>query len=52
MPFSVIKRGEYFYVKNDKTGKVGSNKFKSKDNALKQKRNRERFIKMIKGQTK
>jgi len=48
MPFKTIKRGNYFYVKNTKTGKVGSNKFKSKVNADKQVKNRERFIKMLK----
>lgn len=47
MVFSVIKRGNYFYVKNNKTGKVGSNKFKLKENAEIQRRNRERFIKTI-----
>ena len=30
MAFVVIKKGNYFYVKNTKTGKVGSNKFKEK----------------------
>ena len=48
MTFITIKRGNYFYVKNTKTGKVGANKFKSKVNADKQVANRIRFLKMIK----
>ena len=48
MSFTTIKRGNYFYVKNTKTGKVGSNKFKTKANADKQVANRKRFLKMIK----
>jgi len=48
MPFTTIKRGQYFYVKNTKTGKIGSNKFKTKINADKQVANRKRFLRMIK----
>lgn len=47
MTFITIKKGNYFYVKNTKTGKVGSNKFKTKANADKQVKNRKRFLKMI-----
>ena len=48
MTFTTIKRGQFYYVKNNKTGKVGSNKFKTKANADKQVVNRKRFLKMIK----
>ena len=48
MTFTTIKRGNFYYVKNNKTGKIGSNKFKSKNNADKQVANRKRFLKMIK----
>lgn len=48
MTFITIKKGQFFYVKNTKTGKVGSNKFKTKANADKQVANRKRFLKMIK----
>ena len=40
MTFTTIKRGNFYYVKNNKTGKIGSNKFKSKNNADKQVANR------------
>ena len=50
MAFVVIKKGNYFYVKNTKTGKVGSNKFKDKKNADKQVANRIRFIKLMEKQ--
>ena len=48
MTFTTIKRGKFYYVKNSKTGKVGKNKFKSKENADKQVANRKRFLRMIK----
>jgi len=51
MTFIVISKGGYHYVKNTKTGKVGSNKFKSKENAQKQVKNRQRFLTMIKNKT-
>lgn len=51
MSFVVISKGGFFYVKNTKTGKVGSNKFKSKANAEKQVKNRKRFLNMIKNKT-
>jgi len=51
MSFVVIQKGKSFYVKNNKTGKVGTNKFKSRANAQKQVKNRERFLKMIKNKT-
>ena len=47
MAFIVIKKGNHFYVKNTKTGKVGSNKFLLKANAEKQIKNRIRFIKLM-----
>ena len=50
MAFVVIKKGNYFFVKNTKTGKVGSNKFKEKKNADKQVVNRIRFIKLMEKQ--
>ena len=50
MAFVGIKKGNYFYVKNTKTGKVGSNKFKEKKNADKQVANRIRFIKLMEKQ--
>jgi hypothetical protein len=52
MTFITIKRGNYYYVKNTKTGKVGSNKFKTKVNADKQVANRMRFLGMIKSKSK
>ena len=45
--FVVVKKGKKFYVKNIKTGKVGSNVFYSQANAEIQRKNRERFIKLI-----
>ena len=51
MTFITIKRGNYYYVKNTKTGKVGSNKFKTKANADKQVANRKRFLGMIKNKS-
>ena len=51
MSFIVVKKGQFFFVKNTKTGKVGSNKFKTKANAEKQVANRKRFLKMIKNRT-
>tara|TARA_R110002020_G_scaffold204877_2_gene409212 strand:- start:592 stop:783 length:192 start_codon:yes stop_codon:yes gene_type:complete len=51
MPFVVIKQGKYFRVKNSNTGKVGSDKFVLKENAEKQRKNRERFIKLIASKT-
>ena len=51
MSFVVISKGGFFYVKNTKTGKVGSNKFKNKANAQKQVKNRQRFLRMIKNKT-
>ncbi len=51
MSFIVIKRGNYFYVKNTKTGKVGSNKFKLKANAQKQVKNRQRFMNAMKNKS-
>jgi hypothetical protein len=47
MPFVVVKVGANWRVKNSKTGKVGRDLFKSQENAIKQKKNRERFIKLI-----
>ena len=47
MAFIVVKKGNYFRVKNTKTGKVGSNKFLLKANAEKQVKNRIRFIKLM-----
>lgn len=51
MSFVVVKKGQFFFVKNTKTGKIGSNKFKTKANAEKQVANRKRFLKMIKNRT-
>ena len=51
MSFIVIKKGNYFYVKNTKTGKVGSNKFKLKANAEIQVKNRKRFMRSMKNKT-
>lgn len=51
MTFITIKRGNFYYVKNTKTGKVGSNKFKTKANADKQVANRKRFLNMIKNKS-
>jgi len=51
MSFVVIQKGQYYYVKNTKTGKVGSNKFKRKENAQIQVKNRNRFIKSMKLKT-
>mgnify|MGYP003123800264 FL=1 len=48
MTFVSVKKGNYYYVKNTKTGKVGSNKFKLKANADIQVKNRKRFLKSIK----
>tara|TARA_R110000822_G_scaffold41379_3_gene112573 strand:+ start:6566 stop:6721 length:156 start_codon:yes stop_codon:yes gene_type:complete len=48
MTFVSVKKGNYYYVKNTKTGKIGSNKFKSKVNADIQVKNRKRFLKAIK----
>ena len=50
MTFVSVKKGNYYYVKNTKTGKVGSNKFKLKVNADIQVKNRKRFLKSIKDQ--
>ena len=47
MPFIVIHQGKHFRVKNTKTGKVGSDKFVKKENAEVQRKNRERFIRLI-----
>lgn len=47
MPFIVVKQGKHFRVKNTKTGKVGSDKFVKKENAEVQRKNRERFIRLI-----
>jgi len=51
MPFVVVKVGSSFRVKNTKTGKVGSDVFKDKRNAEVQRKNRERFIKLISNKT-
>lgn len=51
MPFVVIKKGDYFFVKNTKTGKVGSDRFKTKENADIQRKNRERFIRLVASKT-
>ena len=48
MTFVSVKKGNYYYVKNTKTGKLGSNKFKLKANADIQVKNRKRFLKAIK----
>ena len=48
MTFVSVKKGNYFYVKNTKTGKLGSNKFKLKANADIQVKNRKRFLRAIK----
>tara|TARA_R110000823_G_scaffold77957_1_gene177828 strand:- start:5647 stop:5859 length:213 start_codon:yes stop_codon:yes gene_type:complete len=50
--FVVVKKGKKFYVKNIKTGKVGSNVFYSQANAEIQRKNRERFIKLIQTKSK
>ena len=50
--FVVVKKGKKFYVKNIKTGKVGSNVFESQANAEIQRKNRERFIKLIQTKSK
>lgn len=50
MAFIVIKKGNYFYVKNTTTGKVGSNKFAQRSNAEAQVKNRIRFQKLMKKQ--
>lgn len=47
MAFIVIKKGNYFYVKNTTTGKVGSNKFAQKSSAETQVKNRIRFQKLM-----
>jgi len=48
MPYSVIKKGNIFKVKNLKTGKLSKNNFKEKKNADIQLRNRIRFEKLMK----
>ena len=46
--FIVIKDQQgNFRVKNTTTGKIGKDKFRSRENAEIQKKNRERFIKLI-----
>lgn len=50
--FAVIEKGGKFYVKNLKTGKVGSNVFRKRENAEIQRKNRERFIKLMNKKTK
>ena len=53
MPFKVIKDKQgNFRVKNTTTGKVGKDKFKSRQNAEIQRKNRERFILLIKKSSK
>jgi hypothetical protein len=48
MAFVVIKDKQgFFRVKNNITGKVGRDRFKTKDNAEIQRKNRERFIRLI-----
>ena len=47
MPFVVIKKGKHFRVKNTRTGKIGSDKFVKQENAEIQRKNRERFIRLI-----
>ena len=47
MPFVVVKVGAYHRVKNTATGKVGKDKFVSKENADIQRANRQRFINLI-----
>lgn len=51
MPFVVIKQGGNFRVKNTTTGKIGKDKFKKKENADIQVKNRQRFIKLIQQKT-
>ena len=51
MAFQVIKKNNFYYVKNTKTGKVGSNKFRNKKDADIQIKNRIRFVRMIKNRT-
>ena len=50
--FAVIEKRGKFYVKNLKTGKVGSNVFHKRENAETQRKNRERFIKLMTNKTK
>jgi hypothetical protein len=53
MPFKVIKdKQNNFRVKNTTTGKVGKDKFKSRQNAEIQRKNRERFILLIQKSSK
>ena len=48
MTFVVIKDKQgFFRVKNNITGKVGSDRFVKQSNATIQKKNRERFIRLI-----
>jgi len=47
MAFIVIQKGNYYYVKNTTTGKIGSNKFKDRINAEKQVKNRIRYQKLM-----
>tara|TARA_R110000824_G_scaffold112473_2_gene261679 strand:+ start:316 stop:507 length:192 start_codon:yes stop_codon:yes gene_type:complete len=51
MPFVVVKVGNDFRVKNSTTGKVGRDRFKKKENAVVQMKNRERFIRLMKSKT-
>ena len=43
MPFKIVKDRQHFRIKNLKTGKVSSNKFKLKSNAQIQLNNRIRY---------
>jgi uncharacterized protein YegP (UPF0339 family) len=48
MVFQVVKDKQgNFRVKNTTTGKIGRDKFRKRENAEIQKKNRERFIKLI-----
>ena len=50
MPYTIIKKGQYFKIKNTSTGKIHKNNFKSKENAEIQRKNRVRFEKLIEKQ--
>jgi hypothetical protein len=48
MAFEVVKDKQgFFRVKNTSTGKIGRDRFVSKANADIQKRNRDRFVRLI-----
>ena len=50
MPYMIIKKGNYFKIKNITTGKLHKNNFKDRKNAEIQVQNRKRFEKLIEKQ--